>query len=85
MHQDTRMVHSRTTAHRSKPCLITHFRANLVLTLTKLVLRTNDLNYMLMDGLEVFLGVCVISWDSSKLKIVGVRRIYRTPTQESHY
>ena len=58
-HRDTTLVHSRTTAQGSKPCLITHSRANLALTLTKLVLRTKDLNSMLLDGLEVFLGVCV--------------------------
>ena len=60
--------------------MITLSRANLALTLIKLVLRTKDLNSMLLDGLEVFLGVCVMSWDSSKLKIAGVRRIYRPPT-----
>ena len=84
-HRDTTLVHFRTTAQGSKPCLITHSRANIALTLTKLVLRTKDLNSMLLDGLEVFLGVCVcvMSWDYSKLKIAGVRRIYRPPTQES--
>ena len=74
------MVHCRTTAHGSKPCLITHSRANLALTLTKLVLRTKDLISMLLDGLEVFLDVCVMSWDSSKLQMAGVRRIYRPPS-----
>ena len=63
--------------------MITHSRANLALTLTKFVLRTKDLIFMLLDGLEVFLDVCVMSWDSSKLKMAGVRRIYRPPTQES--
>ena len=63
----------------SKPCLITHSRANLALTLTKLVRRTKDLISMLLDGLEVVLDVCVMSWDSSKLKIAGVSRIYRPP------
>src|SRR6185312_11834352 len=47
-HRDTSLVHSRTTAQESKPCLITHSRANLALTLTKLVLRTKDLNSMLL-------------------------------------
>ena len=82
-HRDTSLVHSRTTAQGSKPCLITHSRANLALTLTKLVLRTKDLIFMLLHGLEVFLDVCVMSWDSSKLKMAGVRRINRPPTQES--
>ena len=61
-HQDTMLVHSRTTAQGSKPCLITHSRANLALILTKFVLRTKDLNSMLLDGLEVFLGVCDVLW-----------------------
>jgi len=43
------------------------------------VRRTKDLISMLLDGLEVVLDVCVMSWDSSKLKMAGVRRIYRTP------
>ena len=50
----------------SKPCLITHSRANLALTLTKLVLRTKDLIFMLLDGLEMFLGVCGMFSNSSK-------------------
>ena len=83
-YRDTSLVHPRTTAQGSKLCLITHLRANLALTLTKLVLRTKDLINMLLDGLEVFLGVYVMSWDSSKLKMAGVRRIYRPPTQTSH-
>ena len=74
------LVHSRTTAQGSKPCLTTHSRANLALTLTNLVLRTKDLYSMLLDGLEVFLGVCVMSWDSSKLKMARVRHIYTPPS-----
>ena len=83
-HQDIRMVHSRTTAQESKPCLITHSRANLALTLTKLVLRTKDLIFMLLDGLEVFLDVCVMSWDSSNLQMAGGAHIYRSPSRTSH-
>ena len=45
--------------------MITHSRANLALTLTKLVLRTKDLIFMLLDGLEVFLDVYEMYWDSS--------------------
>ena len=41
--------------------MITYSRANLALTLAKLVLRTKDLIFMLLDGLEVFLGVYVMS------------------------
>ena len=57
--------------------MITHSRANLALTLTRLVLRTKDLISMLLDGLEVFLDVYEMSWDSSMLQMAGVRRIYR--------
>src|SRR6185369_8695079 len=49
-HRDTSLVHSRTTAQGSKSCLITHSRANLALTLSKLVLRNTDLISMLLDG-----------------------------------
>ena len=80
---DTMLVHSRTTTQGSKPYLITHSRANLALTLTKLVLRTKDLISVLLDGLEVFLDVCVMSWDSSKLKMAGGAHIYRPPSQTS--
>ena len=60
--------------------MITHSRANLALTLIKLVLRTKNLIFMLLDGLEVFLGVYEMYWDSSKLQMAGVRRIYRPPS-----
>ena len=56
--------------------MIIHSRANLALTLTKLVLRTKDLISMLFDGLEVFLDMCVMSWDSSKLQMAGGTHIY---------
>ena len=82
-HQDTILVHSRTTAQGSKPCLITHSRANLTLTLTKLVLSTKDLISMLLDGLEVFLDVYVMSWDSSNLQMAGGTHIYRPPSRTS--
>ena len=84
VHQDTMLVHSRTTAQGSKPCLITHSRANLALTFTKFVLRTKDLIFLLLDGLKLFLDVYEMSWDSSKLQMAGVRHIYRPPTQTSH-
>ena len=60
--------------------MITHSRANLALTLTKLVLRTKNLIFMLLDDFEVFLDVCMMSWDSSELKMTGVRYIYRPPS-----
>ena len=65
--------------------MITHSRANLALTLTKFVLRTKDLIFMLLDGLEMFLDVCGMFSNFSNLKMAGVRRIYRPPTQESRY
>ena len=60
--------------------MITHSRANLALTLTKLVLRTKDLIFMLLDGLEMFLGVCGMFSNSSKFQMARVRRIYRPPS-----
>ena len=60
--------------------MITHSRANFALIFTKLVLRTKDLIFMLLDGLEVFLGVGMTCSNSSKLKMAGVRHIYRPPS-----
>ena len=60
--------------------MFTHSRANPALTLTKLVLKPKDMISMLLDGLEVFLGVSGMSSNSSKLKMAGVRRIYRPPS-----
>ena len=34
----------------------------------------------LLDGLEMFLGVCGMFSNSSKLQMAGVRRIYRPPS-----
>ena len=65
--------------------MYTHSRANLALTLTKLVLRTKDLIFILLDGLEVFLDMNEMSWDSNKLQMIRVRHIYRPPTQEGRY
>ena len=56
--------------------MLTHLGANLALTLTKLVLRTKDLIFMLLDGLEVFLGVGEMSRNSSKLQMAGGWHIY---------
>ena len=44
------------------------------------VLRTKDMILMLLYGLEMFLGVCGMSSNSSKLQMAGVRRIYRPPS-----
>ena len=60
--------------------MITHSKANIALTLTKLVLRTKDLIFILLDGLEMFLDMYEMSWDSSKLQMAGVRRIYMPPS-----
>ena len=43
------------------------------------MLRAKDVNITLLYGLEVFLDVYEVSWDSSKLQMAGVRRIYRPP------
>ena len=60
--------------------MITHLRVNLALTLTKLVLRTKNLIFMLLDGLDMFLGVCGMFSNSGKLQMAGVRHIYRPPS-----
>ena len=44
------------------------------------MLRANDMILMLLYGLEMFLGVCGMSSNSSKLQMAGVRRIYRPPS-----
>ena len=69
-HRDTSVVHSRTKT-KGNNTLLSHLGTNLTLTLAKLVLRTKDLITKLLDGLKVFLGVCVVSWNSSKHQIVG--------------
>ena len=51
--------------------MITHSRANLALTLTKLVLRTKDLIFMLLDGLEMFLGMRRMFSNSNSSKWLG--------------
>ena len=61
------------------------YKPGVTLTLTKLVLRTKNLITKFLDGLEVFLGVGMTSSSSSKLKMAGVRHIYRPPAQESCY
>ena len=79
------LVHPRTMHKATTPCSLTHLGANLALTLTKLVLRTKDLIFMLLDGLEVFLGVCMTSSNNSNLQMAGGTHIYMPPTQESCY
>ena len=78
--RNTRLVHSKTSHKAQHLALTLSKELILALTLTKLVLRIKDLNSMLLDGLEVFLGVCVISWDSSKLQMAGGTHIYGPPT-----
>ena len=65
--------------------MFTHSRANLALTLYKASAKTKDMINELLYGLEVFLDVYEMSWDSSNLQMARVRHIYRPPTQESHY
>ena len=38
-----------------------------------------------LDGLEMFLGVGVMSWNSSNSKMAGGCHIYSPPTQSSRY
>ena len=40
---------------------------------------------MFLDGLEVFLDVYEMSWDSSKLKMAGGAHIYRPPSRTSRW
>ena len=79
-HQALVLVHYRTTAHRLKALQSHSLRPNLALTFYKLVLKPKDMINELLYGLEVFLGVYEMSWDSSKLQMAGVRRIYRPPS-----
>ena len=80
-HRNTSVVHSRTN-HKdlSLACSLTqeliwhsHF--------TKLLLKPKDMINKLLYGLEVFLGVYKMSWDSSKLQMAGGAHIYRSPSQ----
>ena len=41
------------------------------------------MNTKLLDGLEMFLGVCVMSLNSSKLQMAGGTHIYRPPSRTS--
>src|SRR6185369_4595719 len=43
------------------------------------VLRAKDMILMFLYGLEMFLDVYEVSWDSNNLQMAGVRRIYRPP------
>ena len=45
-----------------------------------LVLKAMDMILMLLYGLEMFLDVYEVSWDSNNLQMAGVRRIYRPPS-----
>ena len=56
--------------------MFTQSRAYLALTLTKLVLKPKDLIFMLLDGLEMFLGVFGMFSNSSKLQMAGGTHIY---------
>ena len=44
------------------------------------MLKAKDMINELLYGLEVFLDVYEVSWDSSNLQMAGVRRIYRPPS-----
>ena len=68
MHQDIIWFTLEPVHKAATPCSLTHLRANLALTLSNVVLRTEDLITKLLDGLEVFLGVGMTSWNSSHIK-----------------
>ena len=59
------MVHTRTKAQGSN----THLRTNLVLTLSKGVLRTKDMITKHLDGLETLLDMGVTSRNFSNSKM----------------
>ena len=44
------------------------------------MLKGKDMINELLYGLEVFLDVYEVSWDSSNLQMAGVRHIYRPPS-----
>ena len=44
------------------------------------MLKAKDMINELLYGLEMFLDVYEVSWDSSKKQMAGVRRIYRPPS-----
>ena len=61
-HRNTSLVHFRTTTQGSKPCLITHSRANT----HKAYAKDEGFDLYALGWLgEVFLDVYEMSWDSS--------------------
>ena len=81
--RDIILVHSRTTHKAATSCSLTLSRANLALTLTKLVLRTKNLITAHLDGSEVFFNVYGVSLNSSNSKMTGGSHIYRPPGRAS--
>ena len=79
-HQALVLVHYRTTAHRLKALQSHSLRPNLALTFYKLVLKPKDIINELLYGLEMFLGVCGMSINSSNLQMAGGCHIYRPPS-----
>jgi len=73
------LVHSITAAQGSQPCLLTHSRANLALTLTKLVLNLRIWSISSWMAWRCFSGVYGVPLDSSNHKWLGARHIY-SPT-----
>ena len=64
-------------AHKSAtPCSHSLSRVNPSTNTHKACVKPKDLTYLLLVGLEVFLDVYEVSWDSSNLQMAGVRRIY---------
>ena len=81
VHQDTLVVHSKTSTQGSTPCSLTHLRVNLALTLTELVLSLSIWPICTWMAWRRFFNVCVGSLESSNSKMArGWQYIYRPPS-----
>ena len=79
-HQDILLVQQRTTEQRLKALLSHSLKSSPSTNTLKYVLRTKDMITKLLDGLEVFLNVGVMSLNSSNLEMPGGTHIYRPPS-----
>ena len=84
-HRDALVGSFKNQPQGTTPCPLTLLGANPSTNTYKDVLRVKYLITKLLDGLEVFLGVGVMSWNSNKFQITGMRHIYSPPTQKSSY
>ena len=70
----------RTKAQDTQPCLLTHLRANLALTLTKACAKSKNVinkHFGWLGGVE---DMCRTSLNSSKLQMTGGIHIYSPPS-----